>query len=516
MHLVDNEAMTRFDDKPTLSLAKAVQIKAKKPKGPRKIKAGTLRDPKKDRQEGQKHAKNRSFGKDNHANKPIRLERVANLPANRMAAYEVAALVILHDHYLDKALAENDRLQKLYPSDRQFVRLLVTSLLRHHRQLADLLDDYVQRTPPADAMLILMMGTAQLLILKTPTHAALSTSVDLMRAAGFEHMTGMTNAVLRKVSQLNVDFHDPEGLATNIAPQILSAWHKAYGKDRVNAFLPQLFTTPKIDLTFADVGKAKEMAEKLDGHYIAPLSVRAPLGGTITDWPGFAEGDWWVQDIAAAMPANLLGDVANKRVIDMCAAPGGKTAQLLAAGAKVTALEIDPKRANRLSENLKRLKQSCIIEVTDALDYTPDGKYDAVLLDAPCSATGTIRKRPDVMRKDITDDLALLPDMQKQMARRALSWLHRDGILIYATCSLQAEEGEDVITSLTTGPRAVARLMPITKEEAGPFAHALNDDGTLRLLPDSYHAPDSGDDGDDIAASSHGNDGFFIARLQQI
>ena len=516
MHLVDNEAMTRFDDKPTLSLAKAVQIKAKKPKGPRKIKAGTLRDPKKDRQEGQKHAKNRPFGKDNHANKPIRLERVANLPANRMAAYEVAALVILHDHYLDKALAENDRLQKLYPSDRQFVRLLVTSLLRHHRQLADLLDDYVQRTPPADAMLILMMGTAQLLILKTPTHAALSTSVDLMRAAGFEHMTGMTNAVLRKVSQLNVNFHDPEGLATNIAPQILSAWHKAYGKDRVNAFLPQLFTTPKIDLTFADVGKAQEMAEKLDGHYIAPLSVRAPLGGTITDWPGFAEGDWWVQDIAAAMPANLLGDVAEKRVIDMCAAPGGKTAQLLAAGAKVTALEIDPKRANRLSENLKRLKQSCIIEVTDALDYTPDGKYDAVLLDAPCSATGTIRKRPDVMRKDITDDLALLPDIQKQMARRALSWLHRDGILIYATCSLQAEEGEDVITSLTTGPRSVARLMPITKDEAGPFAHALNDDGTLRLLPDSYQAPNNRTDGDDIAASSHGNDGFFIARLQQI
>ena len=512
--------MTKFDDKPTLSLAKAVQIKAKKPKGPRKIKAGTLRDPKRDRHDGNKAGRGRPSGRDNAPNKPIRLERVANLPANRMAAYEVAALVILHDHYLDKALAENDRLQKLYASDRQFVRLLVTSLLRHHRQLADLLDDYVQRTPPADAMLILMMGAAQLLILKTPTHAALSTSVDLMRAAGFEHMTGMTNAVLRKVSSLQVDFHAPEGLAKNIAPQILSAWHNAYGKARVDAFLPQLFSTPKIDLTFADADKAKQMAETMNGHYIAPLSVRAPLGGTITDWPGFEDGEWWVQDIAAAMPANLLGDVAQKRVIDMCAAPGGKTAQLIAGGAKVTALEIDPKRANRLSENLKRLKQSCIIEVTDALDYTPDGKYDAVLLDAPCSATGTIRKRPDVMRKDITDDLALLPDMQKQMARRALSWLHRDGILIYATCSLQAEEGEDVIESLTTGPRAVARLVPITQEEAGPFANALRDDGTLRLLPDSYQAPQmndkSDDKADDITASNHGNDGFFIARLQQI
>ena len=508
--------MADFSDKPTLSLAKAVKIKAKKPKGPRKIKAGTLRDPKKERRQ-----KQGTPSQGHSSNKPIRLERIPNLPANRMAAYEVAALVILHDHYLDKALAENERLQGLYASDRQFVRLLVTSLLRHHRQLSDMLDGYVQRTPPADAMLILMMGAAQLVILKTPTHAALSTSVDLMRAAGFEHMTGMTNAVLRKISQASIALYDPAGLASNIAPQILSGWHKAYGKARVDAFLPTLFTTPKIDLSFADETKAKEMAEKIQGDVITPLSVRAPLGGSITEWEGFDDGTWWVQDIAATMPASLLGTLTGslrgKRVVDMCAAPGGKTAQLIAAGANVIAIELDPKRANRLSSNLSRLKMSCVIEVKDALEYTPDGKVDAALLDAPCSATGTIRKRPDVMRKDISDDLALLPDMQNQMARRALSWLHREGILIYATCSLQPEEGEDVITALTTGPRAVARIVPITAQEAGPFATSLTDEGYLRLLPDSYQADESSlsDEGKD-GASANGNDGFFIARLQRI
>ena len=509
--MYDNKAMTNFSDKPTLSLAKAVKIKAKKPKGPRKIKAGTLRDPQKERR-----TKGR-LGADAGSTKPIKLEKVFNLPANRMAAYEVAALVVLHDHYLDKALAENERLQGLYASDRQFVRLLVTSLLRHHRQLSALLDDYVQRTPPADAMLILMMGAAQLLLLKTPTHAALSTSVDLMRAAGFEHMTGMTNAILRKVAALSVDFHEPKALSANIEPQILAGWHKAYGKPRVDAFLPTLFTTPKIDLTFADDAKAKEMAETLDGTLITAHCVRAPLGGNVTEWDGFNEGHWWVQDIAATIPATLLGDISGKRVIDMCAAPGGKTAQLIAGGAKVIALELDPKRANRLSSNLDRLKMSCIIEVTDALDYEPDGKVEAVLLDAPCSATGTIRKRPDVMRKDISDDLALLPDMQNQMARRALSWLQRDGTLIYATCSLQPEEGEDVITGLTTGPRAVARIVPITADEAGPFAKAITENGCLRLLPDSYEAPETDATKQDEAGNhSGGNDGFFIARLQRI
>ena len=512
--------MTNSDDKPTLSLAGPVKIKAKRSKGPRKINPSLYHDPKKGRTPSadKRHAKGR--GKTASTYKPISLSYVPNLPANRMAAYEVAALVLLQDHYLDKALSENKRLAGLYASDRQFVRLLVTSLLRHHRQLSALLSTYLQRTPPADAMLILMMGAAQLLLVKTPIHAALSTSVDLMRAAGFDHMTGMANAVLRKISQAKIDLHSPDALALNIEPQILESWQKAYGKDRVDAFLPTLFTTPKIDLSFADAAQAKKMsqqlADKQSALSITDLNLRMSLGGNVTEWPGFEDGHWWVQDIAATMPAHLLGNLEGKRVIDMCAAPGGKTAQLIAQNAKVTALELDPKRARRLTQNLTRLKMSCVIEVTDALHYEPDGKFDAVLLDAPCSATGTIRKRPDVMRKDISDDLEILPDMQKQLAKRALSWLTKDGVLVYATCSLQPEEGEDIITSLTTGKTPIAKIIPITPEEAGPFATSLTSSGCLRLLPDGYKAP-SGENRDTTDREGYdGNDGFFIARLQRI
>lgn len=470
--------MSENKDKPVLSLAVPVKIRTKKGKKPRKNTASQT--PK----------------------QPIKLSYVPQLPANRIAAYEVAAWVILHHHYLDKALAEHEGLQKLYPSDRQFVRMLVTSLLRHHKQLSDIVSSFIKRPPPPDALLILMMGAAQLLLLRTPTHAALSTTVDLMRAAGFEHMTGMANAVLRKISQGNFDLLTADSLADNIHPSIMQSWQKAYSKERVAQFLPQLFTAPKIDLSFADDNQAAAMAKAKGGQLLTPKSLRAELDGTITSWPGFDDGHWWVQDIAASMPATLFGAITGKKVIDMCAAPGGKTAQLIAGGGQVTAIEIDPKRARRLEENLKRLKMSCVIAVTDALTYQPEDKVDAVLLDAPCSATGTIRKRPDVMQKDISEDLKTLPELQMEMAKKALSWLADDGILVYATCSLQAEEGEHIIRALTQGERPVAEILPISEDEAGPFAKALTTSGTLRLLPDSL-------------SFGGGNDGFFIARLRR-
>ncbi|MGC6530145.1 MAG: RsmB/NOP family class I SAM-dependent RNA methyltransferase [Candidatus Puniceispirillaceae bacterium] len=494
--------------KPTLSLAKPVKLQPHAKK--RKPKPAFLKDPKKQKAQSpdpkQRQKKAGAMGKGAPPagkNKPLALAHAPRLPDNRKAAYEVAAMVMLYDHYLDKALAENERLAKLFASDRQFVRLLVTSMLRHHQQLSDLLDDYVTRRPPADAMLILMMGAAQLLLLKTPSHAAISTTVDLMRAADFDHMTGLANAILRKLTSKNIDLLAPQGLAKNIAPDILKGWHNAYGPERVMAFLPSLFEVPQIDLNFAKPEKAAELLPKLKGDMLTKTVMRAPLGGNVTEWPGFAEGAWWVQDVAASVPADLLGDISGKTVIDMCAAPGGKTAQLIAKDANVTALEIDPKRANRLETNLKRLRMSCGIAVADALDYTPSGPVDAVLLDAPCSATGTIKKRPDVMRKNITDDIKTLPDLQMRLAKQALSWLKPDGQLIYATCSMQQEEGEAIIAKLTTGPSAVARISPITKDEAGLFATSLNKDGTLRLLPDSCR-------------KEGGNDGFFIARLHPI
>ena len=498
--------------KPVLKLAKPVQVKAaKKSAGKKRApgpfgghfgKGGASFDQK-------RRDKTKAKPKPQQGQKRdiVSLSRVDNLPANRMAAFEVAQLVLLHDHYLDKALAENERLSSLYPSDRQFVRLLVTGVLRHHAQLDTAIISLVNRKPPAEANLILMMGAAQLWLLKMQPHAAISTSVDLMRAAGFDHMTGLANAVLRKIANQDFDLLAAENLSDNIAAPLLESWQAAYGAERVARFLPVLFTPPEMDLSFAKAERAADFAKDKEAVCLLDKVVRTKLGGDITSWEGFAEGAWWVQDIAAAMPAHLLGDVADKHVIDMCAAPGGKTAQLIASGAKVTALEIDPKRARRLQDNLERLQMSCVIEVEDARQYRPDGKVDAVLLDAPCSATGTIRKRPDVMQKDISTDLKELPQLQYELARAALGWLKTDGQLIYATCSLQPEEGEQVITRLTSGDKPRARLLPFTAEEAGPFASALTNEGTLRLLPDALTTDD---------AHSGGNDGFFIARLQAL
>ena len=504
--------MSENQQKPTLSLSASVSVKKQKPSQGRGKKQGfknnrhSFDDKPQRRPQDKRHA-SKGSGKDRGKGKSMgakpQMSRVDGLPANRIAAYEVARLVLLQDHYLDKALAENERLKSLYPTDRQFVRMMVTSLLRHHTQLDGLLSEYVTRKPPAEAFLILMMGAVQLLLMRTPQHAALSTSVDLMRAAGFDHMTGMTNAILRKLSQKEIDLLASPSLSSNIAPDMLKAWQKAYGYDRVAAFVPHLFAPPQIDLSFADEDKAKAEAAKRDGICLTPTTIRVPLDGDITKWDGFEAGDWWVQDIAASLPAHLLGDIKGKSVIDMCAAPGGKTAQLLAKGASVTALEIDGKRAKRLGENLDRLHMKCVIEEIDALNYTPVERPDAVLLDAPCSATGTIRKRPDVMRKDIRDDLCALPKMQEALARRAIAWLNHGGILVFATCSLQPQEGEEIVKKLVSGPRAVAKTMAITTQEAGDFATSLTEEGWLRLLPDSL-------------AGKGGNDGFFIARLARL
>ena len=504
--------MSENQHKPTLSLSAAVGVKKAKPshkpsqgrgkkQGGHGGRAGF--DNKASRKPFDKKPPHKGGGKGKPKGTKPQMNRVDGLPANRIAAYEVARLVLLEDHYLDKALAENERLKSLYPTDRQFVRMMVTSLLRHHNQLDGLLSDYVTRKPPSEAFLILMMGAVQLLLMRTPTHAALSTTVDLMRAAGFDHMTGMANAILRKLSQTEIDLLKSPSLSSNIAPDMLKAWQKAYGYDRVAEFVPHLFAPPQIDLSFADSTKAKVEADKREGECLTTTTIRVPLDGDITKWDGFETGDWWVQDIAASLPAHLLGDIDGKSVIDMCAAPGGKTAQLLAKGANVTALEIDGKRAKRLAENLNRLHMTCIIEEADALNYVPAERPDAVLLDAPCSATGTIRKRPDVMRKDIRDDLRNLPKMQEALARRAIAWLGHGGVLVFATCSLQPQEGEEIVQKLVSGPRAVAKTMPITNEEAGDFASSLTSEGWLRLLPDSL-------------ASKGGNDGFFIARLTRL
>jgi 16S rRNA (cytosine967-C5)-methyltransferase len=242
--------------------------------------------------------------------------------------------------------------------------------------------------------------------------------------------------------------------------------------------------------------------DRLGATLLPTGSLRLPLDGLIESLPGFAEGAWWVQDAAAALPARLLGDVAAKRVIDLCAAPGGKTAQLVQAGAEVTAVDRSPARNKRLHENLARLDLAAQIVVADAAEWTHDA-FDAVLLDAPCTATGTIRRHPDIAWLKQEQDITTLTALQDRLLRRATSLLKPGGTLVYCTCSLEPEEGELAIARLLAGESALRRA-PIMGSEVAGRAELITPAGDLRTLP--CHLPHA----DPRMA---GMDGFFAARL---
>jgi 16S rRNA (cytosine967-C5)-methyltransferase len=256
---------------------------------------------------------------------------------------------------------------------------------------------------------------------------------------------------------------------------------------------------PPLDLTVK--ADPQDWAARLRGERLYGNTVRRPAGGAIEDLPGYAEGAWWIQDAAAALPARLLGDVRGRTVIDLCAAPGGKTVQLAAGGAAVIAVELSDRRAGRLRSNLARLRLEARIEVADALAWRPETPVSRVLLDAPCSATGTIRRHPDIAWHKSPADVTRMAALQQQLLEAAVAMIEPGGILVYASCSLQPEEGPDVIERALAGGLPVARL-PVTASELDGLAVDLTPDGDVRTLP--CHLAGRG-----------GLDGFFIARLRR-
>ena len=415
--------------------------------------------------------------------------------ARRLCLQLLAQLFEENAHF-DQAFARLPGLDRLDGRDRGFVRHLASMVLRHQGQLQTVIDEMVPKPPTGKARLVLMMGIAQLCILKTGGHAATNTSVELMRESGEEQLAGLTNAVLRRLIREELKpFHHTSPMQ-NLPDHLYESWIPAYGEEACLAIMRQVQQIPPLDIS---AKMPENWVDKLGGQLLNQ-TIRTSFDGDISQMAGYEDGAWWVQDIAAAQPALLVPSEA-KTVIDLCAAPGGKTAQLAAAGYQVTAVERDKKRAVRLQENLHRLKLSADIQIQDGLDYNPAEPVDAVLLDAPCSATGTIRRRPDILLRADADGLEALHKLQLQLANQAANWLKPGGHLIYATCSLQPEEGEEIISDLLAS-RPDLSLSAISDEEAGLFAPALSKEGWLRLLP--HHL-----------AAKGGNDGFFIARLQR-
>jgi 16S rRNA (cytosine967-C5)-methyltransferase len=386
--------------------------------------------------------------------------------------------------------------------DRALMRRLAATVLRRLGTLRYVVGKFLDRGFPADAPrveTILLLGAAQIMWLEVPNHAAVDLSVRLAQAdrRGARY-AGLVNAVLRRVAQ---DGGDAEPDPTRDTPAwLLDRWTRAYGAGNAHAIAAANAQEPALDITVkVDAG---QWAERLHGRVLPTGSVRTLAQGAISLLPGFSEGAWWVQDAAASMPARLFGDVAGKRVADLCAAPGGKTAQLANAGANVTAVDRAPARLARLHENLKRLSLNAEVVAADVLEWQAD-LFDAVLLDAPCSSTGTIRRHPDVPWLKSEADIAALTDLQRRLLDRAVELTRPGGTLVYCVCSLEPEEGERQIADLLSRDARLARV-PIVPDEAVGRAELINAAGELRTLP--FHFPDS-------EPRCGGLDGFFAARL---
>jgi 16S rRNA (cytosine967-C5)-methyltransferase len=410
----------------------------------------------------------------------------------RSIALELLESVLEKQQPFDQALEAHAGLRQLEARDRAFVRLLVATVLRRLGTLDSAINNALAKPGiPAVARNALRLGLAQLRYLQTPPHAALSTTVDLVatRAPGLK---ALVNAILRKADTLPFD----ESPGAALPEGLYRRWIRTYGADVAADIAVAILSEPPLDISVKQ--DPESWAQKLEAQILPLGTLRRAVEGPITALPGFDEGAWFVQDLAASLPAKLLGDVNGQTIYDLCAAPGGKTAQLAAAGAIVTAVDRSAGRLKRLSENMQRLHLNVTSVTANAATWQAP-PADAILLDAPCTATGTIRRHPDVPHLKSAADLAALTKLQAELIDHAATFLKPGGRLIYCTCSLEPEEGEAQITALAERKTGL-RSDPIAAAELPGLERLLTPEGAVRALP-SY------------LAELGGIDGFFIARL---
>ncbi len=418
----------------------------------------------------------------------------------------LVSAVLRDGRSLDEALAKEFQSSTLAPRDRGLARLIAATVLRHQGQLEAVLTSFLEKPLPerrGNLWPILLAGAAQLLFLSTPPHAAVGLAVEQARRDRFaRHYDRLVNALLRRTVREGADvLARGDAVLLDIPAWLLERWTKTYGETDARRIAEASLTEAPLDLTVKE--RPETWAERLGGMVLPTGSVRLKAGGRIEDLSGYSEGAWWVQDAAAAIPAKLLGSVTGRTVADLCAAPGGKTAELAAAGAHVTAVELSGVRLARLRANLERLHLEAELVEADAASWAPECTFDAVLLDAPCTATGTIRRHPDILRLKRPEDVAALAQLQSRLLDNAMQLLKPGGTLVYCTCSLEPEEGCDQIARLLDREPRLTRVS-IEAGECGIAAEWLTPEGDLRTLP--FHLPKE-------QAELSGLDGFYAARL---
>ncbi len=457
-----------------------------------------------------------------HRGKPKGRPRKSNAPGIEVRRVAATALARIVDDRrgLDGVLdSMNDRLSDMSAQDRGLLRAILTVALRHRGEIDFALAQLLDRPIPKRARHLshtLHVAAAQILFMDIPDSAAVDLAVTAIkedeRSARF---SGLANAILRGLSRQGEELFagkDGDARALLNMPQWLGKRvRKAYGRERLAAIARQHMVEPALDLTVPT--DRDGWAERLGGVPVLGETLRLLRPGSLSEFPGYEDGAWWVQDAAAAIPVSLLGDVSGLHVADLCAAPGGKTAQLAARGARVTALEANANRLDRLQTNMARLGFAVDARQGDLFTFEPDTPFDAILIDAPCSSLGTIRRHPDVQwTKDaaIVEELA---DLQARMVRHAATMLKPGGRLVFANCSLDRAEGEDVAALLHREDNGLT-LDPVLQDELPGLPEALTGLGTIRTLPchlAQVEAPAGTAERDKPRFA--GMDGFFAARF---
>ncbi|WP_409432941.1 RsmB/NOP family class I SAM-dependent RNA methyltransferase [Litorimonas sp. RW-G-Af-16] len=427
----------------------------------------------------------------------------SSILARRCAAAAMKQ-IMTDQEALESALERQDDYAGLEPRDRAFARVIVATTCRRQGQIKAALKPFIRKAPPEMVTAVLQTAAAQILFLGTPPHAAVDETVSVLKSLrATQGFANMGNAVLRQIVEKGPKIAAMVAPRDNIPGWIKGAWEKEYGRVELRKMATQLTKDPTLDITVKS--DAAGWAEKLGGKVIAPQTVRLPEIGNVTELDGFASGEWWVQDVAATLPVQLLatqmGDLSGKRVLDLCAAPGGKTLQLAAMGAVVTALDKSEGRLKRVHENLARTKLSAEIVATDALEWDTEQTFDAVLLDAPCSATGTFRRHPDVLLNRTPKSVSQLARLQDKLLAKAATLVKPGGTLVFATCSLQPQESKPRLTRFLA-ELPDFRLIPVTNVAGLSLPESRFEGGTVRTLPSDL--PNEG-----------GMDGFFIAVLSR-
>lgn len=402
----------------------------------------------------------------------------------------------------------NPAYRQLRDADRALARAILVTALRHLPRLEAAISAMLDNPLPEGARAlqhVLLVAAAQILHLDVPAHAVVDIAVEQAnRDPRNRRFAKLVNAILRRLVREKQDILERTGSVSPVPGWFLDRLTAAYGQDTARHIVEAQLAPPAIDLTIKSDPQA--WAEKLQGKLLPTGSIRLPaFEGAVSALPGYGEGEWWVQDVAASIPAKLFGDVRGKRIADLCAAPGGKTAQLAAAGADVIAVEQSPSRLGRLKENFGRLRLQAQLIQGDLFAYAPEDLLDGVLLDAPCSSTGTTRRHPDVLWTKGPEDIAKLAALQAKMLRHAVTLVKPGGLIVFSNCSLDPLEGEQVVADLLAENPGLERV-PVSPADWPGLEEAVSPIGEFRTTPAMLPSTDG---------FTGGLDGFFASVLRR-